>query len=186
MASWSGYYWTDQVNYYRHISFSGDSLFWDSGNPDYKSYLVPIGHGEFRLSGFEPEARVIFGESAGEADMKVYFGSLERNFRRFDPAPPQGVKDLGPILGTYYSEELDTEYQIEQIGDTVYWEIDRKASYPIFPLAANSRMVWNGSQMIWVGIGELKFDVASDNKVQGLSIGDQRVSGIYFKKLLEN
>jgi hypothetical protein len=37
--------------------------------------------------------------------------------------------------------------------------------------------------MLWIGFGEIKFQVGDKGIVKGFHIGDQRVSGVNFKKI---
>ena len=177
----AGYYWTDETNYYRRISFQNDSLFMDNGNILERSYLKALSQNEYVLHGSNGATRVLFQTNNDKPSLNIHFGTIERTFRKFDALPPQSLEDLDKYVGVYESEELETNYTFFKHESGLYLKINRNTPLQVYPLATDSRMVWNGKKMQWIGFGEIKFDVDTE-KVQGFTIGDQRVSGVYFKK----
>ena len=182
VAQKAGYYWTDQMNYFRRLSFQNDSLFMDSGNAAYKQYLLPLSENEYYLEGQGDPLKLVFTPDESVYKLTISFGPIIRKFRLFDPEPPQSLKEIQSYIGTYTSDELDCNYQIFKEADILYLQIGKQAPKQIFPLPPNTRMVWNGKRMLWIGFGEIKFDIDLSGKVLGFTIGDQRVSGIYFKR----
>lgn len=182
LSQFSGYYWTDQTNNFRRITLQNDSLFLDSGNPDYKEYLIPISQKDFVVQGSNPSTHLRF--NMDNADLTMSIGKLNRFYRKFDPSPPQHLNEIVPYLGIYTSDELKSTYRIFQQNDIIFLEINKTKPRQIFPLAKQSQMVWNGKKMLWIGFGEIKFDFDKNNNVQGLTIGDSRVCGVKFEKKL--
>ncbi len=182
LSQFSGYYWTDQTNYFRRTTLQNDSLFLDNGNLDAKEYLMPVSKSTFVVKGSNPTTHLEF--NASESDLIIHFGNLERRFRKFDPTPPQQVSELNPYLGVYTSDELESTYTIFKETDVVFLKINKNEPRQIFPLPTGSGMVWNGDKMLWIGFGEIKFEVDDNNVVKGLTIGDRRVSGVKFRKKL--
>lgn len=180
LSKFSGFYWTDQTNYFRRITIQNDSLFLDSGNPDYKEYLIPISQKEFVIQGSNPSTQLRF--NMDDADLTMSFGRLKRFFRKFDPSPPQNLNEIVPYIGIYTSDELKSIYKIFQENEAILLEINKNKPRQIFPLPDQSEMIWNGKKMLWIGFGELKFDFDENNIVQGFTIGDGRVSGVKFEK----
>lgn len=180
LSKFSGYYWTDQTNYFRRVTLQNDSLFLDSGNPDHKDYLIPISQKEFVVQGSIPSTRLRF--NTDDADLIINFGNLKRFFRKFDPSQPKSIDEIMSYLGVYTSEELKSSYQIFRENDVIFLEINKNEPRQIFPLQEESEMVWNGNKMLWIGFGELKFDFDENDNVQGFTIGDGRVSGVKFEK----
>ncbi|XLS27801.1 serine hydrolase domain-containing protein [Flavobacteriaceae bacterium M23B6Z8] len=182
LTTYTGYYWTDEANYYRRITLRNDSLFLDSGNPDFASYLMPISQTEFLIKDFFIPARFKFDPKNIKKELTAIFGNTHRNFRKFDPTPPASIEDLIPYLGSYRSEELSSTYRIYKDSGRIYLQINRKKPLQLFPVPTNSNVVWNGKKMVWIGFGELKFEFENPNTVSALYIGDARVSGIRFDK----
>ncbi|MEO1484554.1 MAG: serine hydrolase [Bacteroidota bacterium] len=176
-----GYYWTDETNYYRRISFQNDSLFLDAGNILERSYLKAISQNEYVLHGSNGATRVLFQTENDKPSLNIHFGTVKRSFRKFDAAPPQSLEELDKYVGVYESEELGTTYTFFKHEDELYLKINRNTPTQVYPLETDSRMVWNGKKMLWIGFGEIKFDVDTET-VKGFTIGDQRVSDVYFKK----
>ncbi|NAS30013.1 serine hydrolase [Flavobacteriaceae bacterium R38] len=179
-----GFYWTDQMNYFRRITFNNDSLFLDSGNLEYKNYLVPMNANEFSLEGFSPETRLIFNVNSknGNNNLTIKSEGLERSFRLFDPENPKEIEELSIYEGTYRSEELKSLYTIFEKEDILFLQINENHPIQIFPTIQNG-VVWNGKEMLWIGFGEIKLQFDNQRNVTGLIIGDQRVSGVSFKKI---
>ena len=180
LSEYSGHYWTDQTNYFRRITIQNDSLFLDSGNPDYKAYLIPISPKEFVVQGSNPLTRLEFDTEG--TDLIMRFGKLKRYFRKFNPNPPQHLKEVMPYIGVYWSDELNTTYEIFRENEAIFLKISKNKPRQIFPLPEQSEMVWNGKKMLWIGFGELKFDFDENNTVIGFTMGDGRVSGVKFEK----
>lgn len=180
LSDYTGSYWTDQLNYFNRITLQNDSLFIDGGNPDYKQFLIPITSKEFVLQNSHPKTHLHFNNK--DSDLSIYYGKTQRNFRRFNPTPPQSLKDIEPYLGIYKSSELESKYEIFQHKQAVFLKVNKKEPRQIFPLDFNSEMVWNGTKMLWIGYAEIKFDMNDDETVNGFTIGDGRVSGVRFIK----
>lgn len=176
----SGYYWTDQTNFFRRITLQNDSLFLDSGNPDHKQYLLPISQNEFVIQGSDPSTHLRF--DINDVDLTINNGNLKRFFRRFDPNPPKSLNEILPYIGVYNSIELESTYKIFQENNAIFLGINNKNPRQIFPLPEQSEMVWNGNKMLWIGFGELKFEFDENGIVKGFTIGDSRVSGVKFEK----
>ena len=182
LKSHEGYYWTDQVNYFRRITARNDSLFFDSGDINYAYYLSPVTHNEFILSAFAPSAKLIFNQSRVGNELSITFGATERTFRKFSPEPPAHIRELETYAGTYFSKELDVSYTFFEDNDAFFLQIDRNTPMQVFPIQNNNRVVWNGKEMLWIGFGEIKFNFDNARNVSGFTIGDNRVSGVQFKK----
>ncbi|MEM6377884.1 MAG: serine hydrolase domain-containing protein [Bacteroidota bacterium] len=181
LAQYSGYYWTDQTNYFRRISTQNDSLFLDNGDWNNRQYLQAIAPGVFVAMGTAPEMKLSFELPHAELEMEL--GSTKRQFRKFDASPPTTIEEVKQYIGTYHSKELSSIYQIFQDQEALFLKINEAKAQQIFPLSADSRMVWNGKEMLWIGFGEIKFIVEKNQSIQGFEIGDGRVSGIKFEKI---
>jgi CubicO group peptidase (beta-lactamase class C family) len=181
LEHYPGYYWSDDMNQYRRISRSGDSLFLDSGNPANRRYLRPVAGNAFQL---EDESSVLLHFGA-DPELTIDYGRLARPFRRFDPTPPREVEEITAYLGSYYSKELRTTYRLDRTDERLLLTIGDGRPRQLFPVPPGDNIVWNGREMVWIGFAELKFDLAKDGSVNGLSVGDGRVSGVWFEKMEE-
>ncbi|MEL6483551.1 MAG: hypothetical protein AAFP96_01740 [Bacteroidota bacterium] len=146
-----------------------------------RSYLKAISQNEYVLHGSNGATRVLFQTENDKPSLNIHFGTVKRSFRKFDAAPPQSLEELDKYVGVYESEELGTTYTFFKHEDELYLKINRNTPTQVYPLETDSRMVWNGKKMLWIGFGEIKFDVDTET-VKGFTIGDQRVSDVYFKK----
>ncbi|WP_340064997.1 serine hydrolase [Ascidiimonas aurantiaca] len=179
----TGYYWTDQMNYYRRISFENDSLFLDSGNSEQRQFLLPVSQNEYILPYSNGKTKLHFDSENDKAPLEIHFENVQRIFRKFDATPPKNIEELNKYVGVYESKELNTVYTFINENDKLYLHINYNQPIQIYPVEVNSNIVWNGKEMVWIGFGEIKFEINEDRVVNGFSIGDQRVSGVYFKKI---
>lgn len=179
-----GYYWTDEMNYYRRVTLRNDSLFLDAGNHESAVYLTPVSNDEFQIQG--STAKLYFNELGATSDMRIiYADGTSRNFRLFDAEEPKTIKELLQYCGTYQSEELNSKYHIYESEGKLYLQTNTNESIQLFPEHKNG-VIWNGKKMVWIGFGEIKFKFGPSKNVTSLEIGDQRVSGVVFKKLTGN
>ncbi len=178
-----GFYWTDQTNYYRRISYNNDSLFLDSGNLEQKQFLRPISQNEYVLHGSNGTTRLYFASKKSKTPLRIDFGGVRRDFRKFDATPPQDLNELIGYFGVYQSEELNATYSFFAKKEKLYMQINSNQPMQVYPVEANSNVVWNGKQMLWIGFGEIKFDIDGQGLVNGFIIGDQRVGGVPFTKI---
>ncbi len=182
LKKYSGYYWTDDVNYYRRFSVLNDSLFIDSGNIENRQYLKPISINEFSIQGFYLQNKLIFRPDQMGKELLATFGSSKRSFRKFDPKALENINELISYIGTYYSQELTSTYNIFVSSEKLFLKINNNTPIQIFPVPKNSRLIWNSKKMLWIGFGEIKFICDQNNVATGLIIGDGRVSGVKFEK----
>lgn len=182
LATCEGYYWSHDMNGFRHIAYRDGKLYWDSGNPKQSIPLKPLGDWKFNLGDYD--VSIIFRPK--QQTMQVRYGGMndqEYLFEKYDPTPPATFDEVRKYVGKYYSEELQTTYHFYIKAGKLYFRINRGKEQPLFPKPKNSRVVWNSKKMVWIGFGEIKFDVNKKGTVKGLVIGDSRVKGVYFKKL---
>lgn len=178
----AGYYWTDETNYFRRISFQNDSLFLDSGNLNYKQYLLPIGENEYVVADYESTFYLKFTPEQFAQELTMSVGSITRQFRKYEVGEPSDLSDLTKFEGSYKSEELQISYHFFEDNDAFFCQITDNKPFQIFPALPKSKVVWNSKNMLWVGFGEIKFQENQDGKVTGFQIGDSRVSAVSFQK----
>jgi hypothetical protein len=167
----AGHYWNINYNYYNEIKFENDTLYFDNTD-GWKAVLHHIGKNSYQITG--SEIRLFFnGDTMKMRDPASK--NPDEEFRKYDPMPPINISEIIPYAGTYYSEELETYYYLKIQGNTATLTINRRPPIQIFPATGN--FIWNSKTKIWISIGEITF------LKDGLLIGDNRVKGVYFKKL---
>jgi len=100
---------------------------------------------------------------------------------RYDPTPPASLADLRPLLGEYRSDELAATYRLWEQAGQVFFAINNAPLRP-FP-TTDGRARWTAKHMLWIGFGEVIFRRDARNRVTGLTVGDERVSAIPFRKV---
>ena len=174
----SGKYFSHDINNWRKISWEDDTLYYDSGNEHYRTPLRKVDENEFFIDAFDLPASLRF-----EGDrLYMDYGWTKKTFTKFDDSQPT-LEDLRKYHGTYYSQELNIYYKVYKKEDKVYVQIKNNEPILVFPKPINPRINWNSKNMVWIGFAMMKFQFDEDKKVNGFLIGDNRVKGIWFKKI---
>lgn len=176
----TGYYWRDDVNNYRRITRSNDSIFLDYGSLRGKVYLKPTGNHRFAITDTNPIDFIRWSKDLKRTVLEFHHGNVKIPLRKFNPTPPQQLSDVTPYVGKYYSPELGATYNFHIINNEFRLQVNDNKALTLFPISEKSRIVWNGKKMCWLGFGEIKFQVEADGKVNSFRIGDSRVAGVEF------
>jgi len=184
LRSYAGYYWSAASNYYRRVRLEADRLVLDEGEGTTASPLVPVGFHRFVLAD-RPSGEIVFTpRPAGGMVMSSGTPRTGDGFvaERYDSTPPASLAELRPLLGDYRSDELAATYRLWEHDGQVFFAINDNAPLRVFP-QAEGRARWNAKHMLWIGFGEVIFRRDARSRVTGLTIGDQRVSGIRLRKV---
>lgn len=180
---WDGKYFSEEINQWRRITISGDSLFLDSGNMNMKSYLSPITDSLFYPTGYNQNARVKFEDHKTFKRIVYSEPTVTRIYNSFDDTIPEHINELKEFIGEYYSPELDARYYFSIVDGKFLMKIERNDYVELYPKPEDSRINWNSKNKVWVGFGMVTFQSNNFGKVEGLEIGDYRVNGVDFIKL---
>jgi hypothetical protein len=82
--------------------------------------------------------------------------------------------NIKQYLGTFYSEELDVNYQITEKDDQLYCAIKSKQ-----PVALQAK---NKDSFILGDLLEIKFDRNNQDEITGFSVDAGRVTNLKFKR----
>lgn len=176
--SYSGKYFSDEINNWRRISYENDTLYYDSGDIENRIPLRRLEKDRFGIDVYEPAAIISFEEKK----ISVNYGGMSRSFEKFDDTQP-GFDDLEKFRGKYYSEELNTYYQIYRKEDRLYLKVNNKRPIIIYLDPTDPRINWNSKTMVWIGYAMMKFQLDEAGQVSGFLIGDNRINGIFFQKI---
>ena len=173
-----GKYFSDDLNMWRRITYENDTLFYDSGNLDYKVPLLKTTSTSFEITQFDSPIKLKFNGDY----LNIDYGWVCYNFQKFNDALPNW-NDLTKYIGNYYSDELNTYYRVFKQNNHLKIQVNNNEPFEIFPKPSDTRINWNSKSMVWLGYAMMKFKFDGLNKIEGFSIGDNRVRGIYFEKL---
>jgi hypothetical protein len=100
----------------------------------------------------------------------------------YDPSVPMSLDQLRQYAGDYYSEELSALYRFRVVNGQLALQINDNAPMLLFP-NFKAPILWNSKNMLWIGFGEIIFPSDALGRLNGLTIGDERVSTVPFTKL---
>jgi len=187
---YEGYYASNDRNFYRRVIIAPDSTLrfdWGEGDGLQAERLHSVGNHSFvipaRTMGWMSIAQqeVVIDPVSGRAEWIDAHGE-HFELERYVPSIPQLLADIEPLLGTYYSEELETTYQFDVDGDRFTLQINRSTPIELFPNPAPG-IIWNATDRLWIRFGLIRFAGNQDGEITGFHIGDRRVSASYFKRL---
>ncbi|MEL7122834.1 MAG: serine hydrolase domain-containing protein, partial [Bacteroidota bacterium] len=171
-----GYYFFDRINMWNRISFSNDTLFFDTGGNQ-----VPLRPSE--------EENVYFLDTSnekltfiGDSILLKEGEKLSWKGKKFDYSQPSSIQELQKYIGQYYSDELKTYYHFYQEGERLMLQINQQKPKIIYPDPTDARINWNSKSMVWIGFGMIRFKMKG-NEISGFKIGNNRVSGVEFMLL---
>src|SRR5262249_4319330 len=127
--------------------------------------LTPVGDSRFLLVGddgrpSDPSDHVSF-EPEGTSGMRLRYepGGSARGFsaHRYDPTLPASVDDLAPLVGRYWSDELETTYTFAISGGRFTLQMGNGRPAALFPKPDDPRAEWDSKDKLWIGYGMIAF-----------------------------
>ena len=170
LARYAGAYWSPRSEEVRRFEVRGDTLIMVGGSgvpltPVGADRFVGPGAQEYQFTG-QPDARRQLRIVAPGQRPRV----LER-LEMFDPS----AKQLAPYVGRYFSDEINTAYDLVVRGDTLVALSRRGAEYPLQPLSAD---VFQSR-----GIGTVRFERDGKKRVTAMRVTTGRVRRLKFARM---
>jgi CubicO group peptidase (beta-lactamase class C family) len=167
LARYAGAYWNPHTEEVQRFQVRRDTLIVQAGGG---VPLTPVGTDRFVGPGGQ---EIEFtGRSGGAERLRVAApGDRPRVLERLVPFEPAAAA-LRPYAGRYYSEEINTAYDLIVRGDTLIAVSRRGAEYPLEPL---SRDVFRSR-----GMGTVRFERDGKQRVTDLRISTGRVRRLKF------
>lgn len=178
---YAGKFFSEDMNNWRRITYDRDTLFFDMGSLNERIPMQPLAPNEFMIGDPKDPTKILF---LSRDTILIKRGIQQLPCVRFDDSAPKNIGDLQRIKGTYYSSELNTYYTIFQEDYQLKLRINNNAPIVLFPDPSDKRINWNSLDKVWIGFAMMKFITAPDGEANGFSIGDNRVKGIFFEKIL--
>ncbi len=116
MKRFEGKYFDYETNGYVEIKIKNDSLYFSGGVLSGETKLLPVGKSNFKITGTVYDISVNFKENSYQEPilefripdvMWIYYNKVKK-------------VDISEYLGTYYSEELNTKYDLVQKDNELY------------------------------------------------------------------
>jgi CubicO group peptidase (beta-lactamase class C family) len=169
LSRYAGVYWNPRTDDVWRLQARGDTLILGIGGG---IALTPVGSDRFIGPG---GAELTFtGQSNAVERLRIVAeGERPRDFERLEPARPS-ARDLASFIGRFYSEEINTAYDLVVRGDTLVAVSRRGTEYPLEPVSADlfrSR-----------GMGTVRFERDGRKRVTALRVSTGRVRRLKFAR----
>lgn len=169
LSRYAGVYLNPRTDDVWRFQVRGDTLILQIGGG---ISLTPVGDDRFVGPG---GAELTFtGQSNSIGRLRlVVEGESPREFERLEPSKPS-ARDLASYAGRYFSEEINTAYDLVVRGDTLVAVSRRGAEYPLEPVSAD---LFRGR-----GMGTVRFERDGRKRVTALRVSTGRVRRLKFER----
>jgi len=170
MRKLDGYYVTQPGDRTARIRFRNNMLTLDMGGG---IPLRPIGNDLFQVAGSGIEVSINAPDKNSPGSLSFIDESNPDVYKRVDSWRP-AREDLEDLAGSYYSDELGTEYRFTVENNTLRFH-HRKLGSRLLRPAFNDAFFMGGRTIV--------FTRNSENEINGFRISDSRVWGIKFERM---
>lgn len=172
LEKFAGFYWNSNASYSRQIYLKDDTLRY-SRKENNESPLLPVGDNEFSMLEVDEEIRVNFDTNGNQNIMRVIIddNSVIESVQ-YEPAS-YVVGELRDFVGSYWSEELNTNYDLVIKNETLILNVGGKEISAMNPIMKN---LFSNDDF---GIFEFKME---NTDVQGFELMAGRVRNLIFTK----
>ncbi|MCT4580382.1 MAG: beta-lactamase family protein [Flavobacteriales bacterium] len=169
-----GDYWNTKKNYPRKIYYENDTL-WYLRDNGIKSQLVQTNDNEFVIGGIKAQVIVQF-EYGEQKKMIVQDGNRGIEvFEAYDNRPLTEKEKRG-YLGRFYSQELETFYEIKIQNGHLIGDHSRHGSFPVNILKRDL--------IDWSGMAIARYARDNNGTITGFFIDMNRVENVWFQKVV--
>lgn len=128
LEKFCGYYWEVNLHVKREIYLKNGNLYFWRGEES-ESRLLPINENEFIMEGIDPSLKIKFEVQNNQKTIEFYLNDKHINtYRSYTPINCN-KEYLNRYAGSYYSQELDIEYNLKLESESlVVFKKDKKVS----------------------------------------------------------
>jgi CubicO group peptidase (beta-lactamase class C family) len=184
LADFEGTYWNESDMLLRTLEIRDGALYYVRSEQS-ATELGAVADGRFVMIGPESRVEVAFNP-ARDATSRSMTVKVDNDdplyFRLLEPLPGASLSEYA---GTYWSDELDRELQIQLEGSevSISWA-DNDRVEPAFQLARDDLLVQQFVQVPWYPQDvRLQFERDGKQQVTGLELSCDMVRGLSFEKL---
>lgn len=174
LSRFEAWYWTDEYMFARQVYLQNDSLFFFRP-PSNRTYLIPVSENSFNFDG-RPDIAISFEGKGKHKVMQIQEGQFHATYEEFEP-PKVDADYLAQFVGNYYSDELDTYYQLYEREGQLYGYHARHGEFEVNVVKDDVLEAEN-----WA-VHYMRSQRDDKGKVVGLLITNGRVRNARFKRL---
>jgi CubicO group peptidase (beta-lactamase class C family) len=176
LEAFTGTYWFEETRFMRRIVLDKDKLVYVR-SADNKSELAPVSPTEFRMKDVPDEVRISFSDRTGNryATITVTVGTEPPVVGKWvEPFTPS-EKALKEYAGRYYSDELDTLYDLTLKAGALHVQAGHNEELPLLPQIKDFFSAG--------GIAGIQFVRDAGGAIAGFKVFTGRVLNLKFSKL---
>lgn len=168
-------YWNDKDNYAVKIYLKNDTLRYFISKKNEKA-LAPIGKNEFQILDITAAIKIKFelDKNGEKTIIETTCNKTPIHFKVFNPTTPTKA-ELTAYTGKFYSEELETTYQISLKDETLSWHHMRHGD---FEMKVLKKDVLEGQYPFSIA----KYSRDENEMITGIFVSNGRAKNVWFKK----
>lgn len=176
LAAVQGQYWNPEIGFPLKVYMKADTLrYYEEGLGERS--LLPTGMRQFVLSGMNNRASIHFHPATKEQPMQLGIHMDGQEVIRADyiEVSTPTKTEMMKLVGSYYSPELDTRYQIKLVDKQLFLKLKNQG--------------WKSMRRIKEGlytqasVGQFNFNVNKQGKIAGFRLDAGRVKNLKFSRL---
>jgi CubicO group peptidase (beta-lactamase class C family) len=174
LASYAGRYWSEEAGLLRTMEVRDGTLFYVRGGGN-DTELGAVEPAKFFMTGLSFLLEVEFDTEAGTMAVIQNDDPL-----MFDAVPPPSGEDLGDLVGSYWSEELERELRLRADDGRLFasWADEEEAT-PAQAIRFDEYLVPTFVPVPWSPMDvRLEFERDEAGTVSGLTLSCEMVSGV--------
>lgn len=177
LARFAGAYATPSGEFARRLFVKAGALRYAAGDGE-EYELAPLGGGRFAMLGVPENIEIVVEAEGGVRPSRmslVVDGGRPTVYKAVEP-PGDSPARLAEYAGSYYSEELDTKYELAPLGGRLLVKKRVADGLTLSPQYAD--VFGDGDRMI-----SARFVREPGGRVTGFLLSASRIKGLVFKKL---
>lgn len=171
LKKYEGMYWNDSDNYSRKIYMQNDTL-WYLRTNNKKSPLIPIALNEFQIGGINEKLVLNFETNTNKLSLISADNSCTI-FEKYEDKTPT-IEELKAYTGNFYSNELETYYEINLKDGKLFGYQSRFGEFEI--------QILKKDVLNWSGMAISKYQRNKNGAFIGFNITMNRIRNLWFEK----
>ncbi|WP_222983829.1 serine hydrolase domain-containing protein [Flagellimonas meishanensis] len=173
LSTFLGHYFNPVEGNTRTIGIENDTLVYQRSN-GVGTKLIPMEKNSFHFMDM-PHVTVKFDMGSQPCSLSLDInGRTSFQFNKYIPLEYDS-KEIEQFTGNYYSDELDTTYQIKSKGKQLLALIKDSDTITLNPVMKN---IFNE-----VHFGYLKFETNKKGRINGFTVNDELINNIHFERI---
>ena len=169
-----GHYLNEETGLVRKIIQRNESLYYSRSETS-QDKIFPIGKAEFAVGKIDSKNTIKFSNLGSKSQTMTFLDSGKplNTFQLFQPVS-YNIEELEKYKGIYYSQDLDTFYELKNKDGQLYLFINRNMLDLLKPV---TKHIFSSTKF-----GVFNFQLDSNSKIIGIKVNSSRVRNLNFDK----